>query len=1223
MIRATMFKWKKEEFKNSIKYYDFGEHEKHTYEAEEYNAHLENFISVNHIEVNPLYVTAYNLIDRNENVLLKTPSYVEFEPYFTAIMKVKVAKTQKIVLIVSDEEKKETTRKKIHRSFEEYFGFEEIPVIKTLDAYVKQELEKEAAWVKKENTRQNLVHLMGMLDATEEREEYTPEKTPDIVIATPEDVCNPDYVEYVRSITKSIGLIVYYDFSDCVQEEALFAKIIHSVLDYDDEISTLYMADGFFDLEQVVDNFFSKRNLYEIVVPRKPADQSYVMGWKAENINEMQTRTDPDASRNIGTHFPILYDATSYTENDLMIVEDEYDTYAENAANFSHEKIVSRFDCHVGWTNVMGGNSVICTVSDTYNNAAHAYMAMRGIGAVSEYINIVSRPYLLRNYLMYHLRHFSLHPDVLSSYSPGLIKTPRAVSYEALVKAFVIGCTGDQLCAYATAAAQGNTGTPEEMLRALVFCAAGSDETVDPQITKDIYDRYYIDEKTYRQIIDKSGLVDKIEFINNNHVYVRNRREYGYLVPHQKIVLNGIKYTVEKITGNKVELTDSNTREPMYITRAVRTVEGVVTSVEEYGNVVHNSADARLSFRRLISDVKISTYGNILFKDSYHPFFDQEDGTARFEYQKADRKQEKYYQNVNVFAISIGSPLITGENKAELSQLMARLLNEMLPTFFPRHSKRIVIGCSDRTIDNSIEEDRITTRNIIAQMDFSDPKPLDEDEICLYIMEESPVETGLVNVFWQDEEFRYMLRILEDYLYYQEMIKKNERAEIFGEYYKEYLHTLRKILLCVINETYEYHCYDGTLAVDYFNSIRRTRNKFNEIDISRNFHITCDFCGKKIEHTSSANKSYHFYAYSGMVSCMKCYQTAVHTERHSTDDIKVFEDTINGWFIGKYRDRVNSSFYNYLEDAERLSELTDEGIRRIDRYVVTDDMDTEGPEGLASTGEAYVNPWIVGGNEENIGVAVQGECYQDYERASYKVEEDAIAYILIRDGLPHKTYMGVLCHEMTHHWQFANLSWEKLKYNTPGAVMDAFGKMVDLSTYRIEGHAEWERLRYLRAHGGWFKAGKEAALLKNAVTPYGLGYVWMCKMMKVGYDDKRIPVNRTLWFHILRTFYQITQNSFALMRLYFEGEDQKQARKARKKKGKNKPSNAPETPTNDGQPDSSEMPAPEENPSDPNEVLSENPMPDFPEDDSEEIPVEIDIIPEKPEPNGSEDNPNV
>ncbi len=1130
ITHATKINWKQQS-KTRITYYNFSDKSTQEYDKKEYNPALEEFIKANNLEAEELYVAAYNLIDKNQNVLIKTPSYVDFEPYLTALVKMKVAKTQKTVLIVSCEEKKNTTTKKLENAFEEYFGFEGIPVIETIDDCIKKKRFRENEAKKESEVKKKFSHFLELSKEEHKGSDFfdaIPEKEADIIIAAPEDICNPESTDVVRDIVKDLGLIVYYDFSDCVQEEALFARIVHSVLDFDDKVSTLYMSDGFFDLEQVLDNFFSKRNLYRIDAPRKPSPQSYVTGWRAENINEMQARTISDASRNIGNHIPVLYDGGSTVSNDFMIVEDEYDAYAENYSNIAQDALAERLDCHVGWTDVLGGNSVFCAVSDTYNNAAHAYRAMCGIGTMNEYINIISRPYLLRDYLMYHLRYFAHHPDVLSSYSPGVIKTARAIAYEACTKAHIVGCTEEQLLKYVAEAGLQTEKKPSAMLEALVETVLGEGVDEIGYVSSDVNERFYISDLVYRKIVDKAGLMEKIHFVNNNKVISRSKREYPCVIPQQKIVLNGVKYTVEKVEGSRVEITDSNLREPIFVNRTVRTCKVDAKKCETFATLVQHGSNSSIEFRRIVCDVEITTFGNIVFKDNYHPLSEN----CRFDYREVTEKPINSYGDVNVFNIKISSRMITKENSAELAHIFAILMNEMMPTFFPKYSSRILIGCNGWNIDENLDKDSISTLNIATQMDIAGTEELEDNEICLYILEDSAMETGLVNVFWQDEEFRYMLKILEDYLYFQEMIRREEFYNIFAYKYKSLLHQLRKILLQVINETID--APGGNSNPHYLNSIRRGRNKFNDLERHLVFNMTCDFCGKKIEPKSGQQFKYHFYAYSGKISCMSCYAKAVCSEKHSQGDIALFQQDINAWFYKRYRSSVTHTFYNNLEDAEFLADA----MGTHNEYIVTDDIDVGNIAGISWT---TVDDTVAAArNDEYIPVTLttqpfedEGIDYEDAERAAYVVTDANISSILIANGMPYKEYMSVLCHEMTHQWQAKNLDRAKLMSNVPGERINEFGLKVPLDLYRIEGHAEWERIQYIKKNWSHIRARKEIAALKARIDPYGIGYLWMARMMRVGADDMSIPADRTFGFIMKRNYYQLTNNSFKLMQLYF------------------------------------------------------------------------------------------
>ena len=1128
IIRATKQNYLPEKPVYSISFYDFKTKTNHSYKVTQTNIALENFIKENGLKVNELFCAAYTLLDENQNVLLKTPSYVDFEPYLAAIIKQRVAQTEKIVLIVNSVENQKRLSSEICNTFTEYFGFQAVPVFKTI-----------GEWFSDVNSRKDkqkeTKSFFSFIDTENYGEEdaVLPVKEPDIIIASPDDICDPLYTELIRSMTSRLGLIVYYDFNDCVQEEPLYAKTIHSIIDSDDSVSTLYMTDGFFDFEQALDNFFSTRTIYQITVPREVPETSYDMIWKSENMQNIQAREITDASRNFGSHIALVYYALGFIRNDALVVADEHDAYAENLLNYEDEKISNRMDYHIGWKNVIGGNSVYCTVSDTYNNIAHTYLSMRGIGSKSEYINIISRPYLLRRYIAYNLKYFSNEPRVLTSFSSGIIKTPRAIATQAIAQSYILGCKKEKLIEYANALKLDKTLPPKEILCEIASIA--NDGAIDVAVfyneQKD--ERYRIDESSYVTIMDKSEFITKMNFHVNGEVIRRPYRDYKYLIPQQKIVLNGIKYTVLSIDGNNVTLTDSNNRDPIYPTRTVRTCKAHVKSVENYEKTYFHGNNSYINFSHIICDAEVDVLGRISFTDSYSLSGDK----AQYNFNEISRIRTQVYRNTNVFKVRIGNALINEFNREKLAHMMALLFNEMLPTFFPKHSDKIILSCTGWNIDPCLEGENITLKHIVAPMDIDDPEPAESNEICMYIMEDSSIETGIVNVFWQDEEFKHMIQILEDYLYHIEYVDRNEADVTFGKSHKETLHTLRKILLLTINEHFDADLSaDSSLERISLNPLRVKRNKFYSLDLTNKYKMYCDFCGKEIPARTGKKVTYQFYHYSGIVSCTDCFSKAVCSRKNDVNSIRHYEALIDKWLTDNYKITAREvPFYNYLEDAEFIAKLADFA----NKYIVTDDAFDHAVAGISCSGFPY-NQNYSGRNPEYIACTHMDGSYShmDIERTSYKVDDRGYRAIFIADGFPEDRYKCTLCHEMTHQWQHTHTSPYLMKRNAPSGYTDEFGNTISMDNFRYEGHAVWTAVEYAKKNVGRSYAKKMAKEFLNRNDVYGFGYKWILELMKYGNIDEYSPVeiHTKEFMRKLRKF-QRKKNSFGVMELYYGNSD--------------------------------------------------------------------------------------
>ena len=1118
IISATKQNYVDEAPKSGISFYDSKTKRNQMYEANYINVALEDFIKSNGLDVNPLYCAAFNLIQDNKNVLIKTPSYVDFEPYLAAIINQKIAQTEKIVFIVNSVEDQQNVKQTMSRIFKDYYGFDSVPLFKTIKEWHNEvSVKREAEAVVSDPFR----HIGK---STEPEKIHTLEKNPDVVIASPDDICDPLYVDFIRAVIKRLGLIVYYNFNDCVQEEPLYAKIVHSLLDSEDTVSSLYMTDGFFDFEQALDNFFSSRTIYQISVPRKAPATSFDMVWKNENSQETQSREITDPSRNFGTHIGMIFYALGFIRNDAMLVADEQDAYSENMMNYTDDYVRNRIDHYVGWSNVMGGKNVLCTVSDTYNNIPHTYLSMRGIGTRSEYINIISRPYLLRNYLAHNLKFFSNEPRALSTFSSGIIRSKRALAIQAIVQGFVIGYKSEKIKILIQYFKLDEDLDEKSALQKIAEIAM--DDEIEAEVFfDDESERYFIDEKSYTAILYNSNFIRKVYFHANGEEIVRPYRDYQYLIPHQKIVLNGTKYTVLSIDGNNIELTNSNNRDPVYASRIIRTCKADVKSSESYGKAYQHGTNSFIDFTHMVCDTQVDVIGCVSFTDKYSLLSDE----VQYTFNKIDNVQSKNYKNTNIFKIRIGSDYINNSNKNELSHIMALLFNEMLPTFFPKHSGKIMIACSGWDTNQNLGDSAICPKHIVTPLDINDAEPAKDNEICMYIMEDSSVETGIINVFWQDEEFRYMLKILEDYLYHIEFVDIRERKAMFGRSYDKFLHTLRKTLLVVINDRPDSEPGEKRLCV---NSIRRTRNKFYDFDLNKKYNLVCDFCGKPITHTPGVKNEYHYYHYSGRVSCKSCYINSVCSEKYGVLAIKELELGVRKWMSEKHKADICGEFYDYLEDALYIN-------RDDRRAIVTDDHDLNFRTlGYAVPGDNYKHNLLYGLNEEAIGCNSidndpKADAY-DIERTVHRLEDTHQRHILICDGYPRDGYMGCLCHELVHQWQFENLDFQKLVDGAPVGGCDEFGVPYKVSAFRYEGHAAWVEVNYLESMGHHKEANARKRMYLEIDDEYGVGYRWLNNLLKVGSVDPYVPKQRHTpeFLKQLRKL-QMKKDVFGIMKLYF------------------------------------------------------------------------------------------
>lgn len=1130
LIYSTIHNYRiSDEDSNYIRLYDF-EEKRYTHVTDYIrNDILESFLESNNLSVNQLYVQVFSLLENGNNVLMESSSYSDFDPYLAALIKKVSAETYKTVVVVDTETSGAGFIARYEKIFREYFGVMPIPKIRRFKDVVACELRKNAKKMSEEKTYKasHYAKKINELEGTS-AEEVTDfdDCQADIIVLTPEDIIDSENAEVLRKISSEISFIIYYDFSECVHEETLFCKIIHSVLDADDKIRTLYMSDGFFDFKQAINNFFSVRPFYEVTVPRRVPKKSYCSVWKYENAMEFQERSIVNPSIDFGMHLVLASGGRNYLHNNCMIIADENDIYHETFNEYANTaKNSEKIDCFVGWKDIVDGKYVYCSVTDRYNNIPHTYLAIRGVGNENEYVNIVSKPYLLREYLAYFSKFFSTVPDALTSFSAAMINTHRAIALECIIKSYLIGCTENQLKSYAVKIDIDSSLEPAELFKIILEKIRFGCNANDLVVTEND-GRYYINKELYDFIIEKTEFVKKINFTVNNQEIVRYKKDFNYLVPQQKLALDGRKYTVLDIHGSTVELSDSQPREAVYSTRLVRSAHATSAVVKNEFNFSSNNNRASMKMFNIICDLEVRIHGRIAFKDDYS--FDESRHMNNYTYTSGTEEIVRKYTDSNVLCVKLKIPQdIRSDNQKKLAHTMALLINEMLPTFFPKHSERIMVSCTGWNKRIPATPEDIDLDYIVSPFNIDGFEECEEDEFCIYMYEDSYIETGVVNVFWQDEELKYMFNILEDYLYYLEVVDRDTAAHLFGENTNKPLHELRKALLHIID-----HPLENSVA-EYANIIRRTRDTFSEKRINNTFIPVCDFCGKPIEApTSVAN--YKFYHYSGKCSCPSCARTAVTTENF--EQVDQGKNRVCEWMLDKYKTSPDGPYLTILEDAEFLNKC----MRPEEYHATTDDVDT-GVTGFTVMNDVYVDVSL-GYDEEMMLRVVNGasgdrvqehsdDC-EDWIRLGYFVENANI--IAVENGLPRYRFEQVMAHELTHQWQFENLDFNKVYLEPyPHAVRDNFDLLIDMKNFRLEGHASWVEWKHLKTHGRRREAAKLKRQLMNRNDDYGIGFRWFCSLIRIGGSDKYSKIKRSFLFKLKRLLCQITKNPFALMELYF------------------------------------------------------------------------------------------
>ena len=245
------------------------------------------------------------------------------------------------------------------------------------------------------------------------------------------------------------------------------------------------------------------------------------------------------------------------------------------------------------------------------------------------------------------------------------------------------------------------------------------------------------------------------------------------------------------------------------------------------------------------------------------------------------------------------------------------------------------------------------------------------------------------------------------------------------------------------------------------------------------------------------------------------------------------------WLYRQYKTSIIGPALVMVEDAEFINKFVKPSVY----YAVTDERDY-GVTAFTAFGATNVtvaighdDEWMlrvtegVSGNRE---LENTGDC-EDWVRLGYFVDNGNI--ILIENGLPRFRHESVQAHELSHQWQRECLDMAKIKAQPiPFTKNNDFGVPIDLSDFRVEGHASWVEWKYLIKHGHRKEANELKRMLMNRNDEYGVGFRWFSKLMKIGGKDIYAPdhVNAGMRFRLLKC--QLMKNPFAMMELLYGDE---------------------------------------------------------------------------------------
>lgn len=611
-----------------------------------------------------------------------------------------------------------------------------------------------------------------------------------------------------KAIFENIDVVFCLNIDKIISESALNLNLLASVLSSDryDNVQYVLFGNRVNGLKQTASQVFMRNNFgYQVVnssiekslsanfwSTEKGWLQSAILpGFAAQYLGQLIPLAIPafkfdirhadiisasqsfsDQMLSLQTAQPLL---KKYMDKDILNI-DEAITFAENE-NFL----------------TLNDNSVV-VVGDTNNNAALILLNWLKYAKSNMFLNVVSSPYLLRDYIVSNMDFFLGNVEAIGNILP-VPKSNIKLSVYRLINQLCYGNVAEEtlLREIKNQETEIKIDTFEndqvrfvtEALQDLTKRAFGTNIFFTSYLTSQrINKEKSMESKRYYKLLDSiknelpERLFKNITFIDSEQFAKVLKRIpvfelYQNYLEGQYISFDGKYYLIDKIDYDNgiVELTySSNNASVRY--RQCRQISNVVHRGVSKELPVLKVRDSVLKKSILRADIEVNTDGYYEFNNaiSFAP--------GGFAYKKVDAKKKglrRNYKSTNVLAVNITSSTIaamSAKEKFKLSFTLSVLLNEMFETLFSNIKQYIVV----RSVvpDNSHWSDFADQEIVNLYRPIIDTQV--DDGINIYITEDTELEKGITDTIVNNFD-NIIMRLLFDYLFWLLQEKEGNRIE--------------------------------------------------------------------------------------------------------------------------------------------------------------------------------------------------------------------------------------------------------------------------------------------------------------------------------------------------------------------------------------------------------------------------------------------------------------
>ena len=609
-----------------------------------------------------------------------------------------------------------------------------------------------------------------------------------------------------KVIYENIDVLICINIDKTISENALSLNLLASVISSDryDKVQYVLFGNRVNGLRPTASQIFMVNDFeYQVVNPSIENDLSANF-WMSEKGWMQSQIVSGFASQFIGQLIPLAIPPFKFDIPHVDVISKEQSFSDQMVALQTAQPLLKKymqsdilniteaiaFNETENFVNI--GDKSVVVVGDTSNNAALVLLNWLKYAKQDMFLNIVSAPYLLRDYIVANMDFFIGNVECIGNILP-IPKSNIKLSVYRLINQLCYGDVAEEALLREIKNHETDVKVNMEEIDQVRFITESLQDLTKKAFNTSIYFPAYLksekvnsekimETKRYYKLLGaiKNELPEKLfkdlSFVDSEQAEKILKKVpvfelYQNYLEGQYVSFEGKLYLIDRIDYDNgiIDLTySSNNSNIKY--RQCRTISNVV-----HGGV--NKEFPTLKVRNSIMKKKIISADLVVNTEGYYEFNDAISlVSGGFRYKNVDTEKKglrRTYKSTNVLSINISSDTISAmpeKDKFKLSFTLSVLLNELFETLFADIKQYIITRSVVKSTDSYIDfkgEELIRLYQPIVDENA-------EDGITIYFTEDTELEKGITDTIVNNFD-NIIMRVLFDYLFW--LLKEKDSAK--------------------------------------------------------------------------------------------------------------------------------------------------------------------------------------------------------------------------------------------------------------------------------------------------------------------------------------------------------------------------------------------------------------------------------------------------------------